>query len=252
MFSFAMPVFWAAMTIVIVHLSAARALAVEGWSNEAEAAVVTTAGNTETESYSAKQKTTYTQEVNSYILSGRYLQTKTSGIETAKSWDASLRYEREISPLWSTFVAYGAEADPYAGFIQRNNADLGAKYFFIKSEKKNFFSELGYRLTSTYQAGDPAATPPVIAGPISENFGRLYLEYAQAWNEALSFKMWVEYLPNFTHSAASLLNAEPSVNVMLTSVFSLKMAYLAKYRNEVPTGAKNSDTTFTTSIVAKF
>ncbi|MBX3018745.1 MAG: DUF481 domain-containing protein [Bdellovibrionaceae bacterium] len=224
----------------------------QGWSNEAELALVTTSGNTETESYSGKQKTTYVQDLNSYVLSGRYLQTKTAGVETAKSWDASGRYERSVSTNWSAFLQYGAEADPYAGYIQRDNADIGGKYFIFKEDTLNLFTEAGYRSTNTQFAGAPAATPPVPGTVTRENFGRLYVEYAQQLNETLSVKYWVEYLPNFTSSNAYFVNTEPSATVMLSSIFSLKTAYLIKYRNEVIPGAQYADKTFTTSIVAKF
>jgi len=247
-----LPLFCSLFALIAVQTFTPKATAAEAWGHESEVALVSTGGNTETESYSAKQKTTYTQEANSYALTGRYLQTKTGGIETAKSWDAGLRYERIISAMWSAFVGYGAEADPYAGFIQRDNADIGGKYFFYKEEGLNLFTEVGYRSTNTQFAALPTATPPVAGTVTRENFGRLYVEYAQNLSESLSVKYWVEYLPNFSNSAGYLLNTEPSVSVMLTSVFSLKTAYLMKYRNEVAPGAKNTDTTFTTSIVAKF
>lgn len=236
----------------LVFLTVGFAEAKEGWGHESEVALVTTAGNTTTESYSAKQRTSYTKDANAYTLSGRYLQTTTNGLETAKSWDAGLRYERLISALWSGYVGYGAEADPFAGFIQRDNADIGAKYFALRQENRTLITEMGYRSTNTQFASRPAATPPVVGSQVRENFGRVYLEYAERLNESLSFKYWVEYLPNFSNVNGSLLNTEPSLNVMLTSIFSLKTAYLVKYRNEVPAGAKNADTTFTTSVVARF
>lgn len=223
-----------------------------GWTNETEVALVTTSGNTDTESYSGKQKSTYTQDLNTYALGGRYLQTKTGGVETAKSWDAGGRYERGISEMWSAFVGYGAEADPYAGFVQRDNADIGGKYFLYKEETLNLFVEGGYRSTNTQFAAVSTATPPVAGRTERENFGRVYVEYSQKFSETLSLKYWVEYLPNFTNSAGYLLNTEPSATVMLTSVFSLKTAYLIKYRNQVAAGSKYADKTFTTSIVARF
>lgn len=240
--SHAMPIFWAIMTALTVGFAGISAQAGEGWAHESEVALVTTGGNTETESYSAKQKTSYTESFNVYTITGRYLQTKTGGVETAKAWDAGVRYERTLSDAWSAFLGASAEADPYAGYIQRDNVDLGGKYFFIKADKQNFFSEAGYRSTKTYTAADNKR----------ENFGRLYVEYAQSLNESLSLKYWLEYLPNFSNSNAYLVNTEPSLNVMLNSIFSLKTAYLVKYRNEVAAGAKKSDTTFTTSVVAKF
>lgn len=215
------------------------------WAHESEAAVVKVDGNTKSDSYSAKQKTVYTFDANALTATGRYLQTKASDIETARYWDASLRYERIFSELWSAFVQHGAESDPYAGYVQRDNSDLGAKYFLIKSEAQNLFTELGLRYSTTQPTGT--------GGKIYDTFGRWYAEYSEKITPTLSLKLWAEYLPNFRDSEAYLINYEPSANVMISQIFSLKVAYLVKYHNKTTTPAeKKEDTTFTTALVAKF
>ncbi len=215
------------------------------WSHESEAAVVKVDGNTKSDSYSAKQKTVYTFDSNALTAAGRYLQTKAADIETAKSWEASLRYERLFSDAWSAFVQHGAESDAYAGYVQRDNTDIGGKYYFIKSDARNLFSELGARFTNTLPTG---------AGKKDNNTsGRLYAEYTDKLTETVSAKFWVEYLPNFKDSDAYLVNYEPSMSVMMSQVFSLKVAYLVKYHNKTVTATeKKEDTTFTTALVAKF
>lgn len=213
------------------------------WSHESELAIVSVDGNTESESYSGKQTTTYKWDANSLQAKGRYLQTKTAGIETAKSWEASLRYERALSDLWSIYAGQGAESDKYSGYIQRNNTDLGGKYIIRKNEKTEWFAELGYRHTTIRTT---ALTTE------STDYVRIYTEYSQQLTEAVKFKFWVEHLPNLEKSEEYLTNAEPSLTVMLSEIFSLKSAYLVKYQNTVPAGAERADTTFTTSLVAKF
>lgn len=214
------------------------------WQHESEVSLISVDGNTTSESYSAKQKTQYTfLDANTLALTARYLNTRANGVETARSWDAAARYERAFSEFQSGYVGHGAESDVYNGYIQRDNTDIGAKHFFSKSDATTFFAELGYRYTKQLST---------IGGVSYDNYGRLYTELAQKQNEAVSYKFWIEYLPNFTHNDAYLLNAEPSINVMLTKVFSLKTAYLVKYRNEIAPGEKHADTTFTTSVVAKF
>lgn len=215
------------------------------WSHESEAAVVKVDGNTQSDSYSAKQKTIYTFDSNAVTAAGRYLETKAANIETAKSWEASLRYERILSDLWSAFAQHGAESDTYAGYVQRDNTDLGGKYYFIKSDKQNLSAELGARFTNTLPTGSGKKD--------SNTSGRLYAEYTDKWTETVSGKFWVEYLPNFKEADAYLVNYEPSMSVMMSQVFSLKVAYLVKYHNKTLTASeKKEDTTFTTALVAKF
>lgn len=222
---------------------AQEATAPKQWKHESEAAIVTTSGNSETESYSGKQKTSYTFDLNVLTLAGQYLQTKSSGVETAKSWDASLRYERTLSDQWSVFVQAGAESNPYAAFIQRDNTDVGGKYYFIKKEKNEFFAELGARSSKTYATSGTVST---------ESLGRLYSEYSAPITDSMSGKLWVEYLANFTNSDAYRLNVEPSIYASLSEIFSLKVAYLYRYENGKVAPVKKTDTTTTISLVAKF
>lgn len=213
------------------------------WKHESEAAIVTTSGNTETESYAGKQKTSYNFDANVLTLAGSYLQTKTAGTETAKSWDASLRYERNLTDQWSAFAQVGAEANPYSGYTQRDNADVGGKYYFIKKEKNEFFAELGARSSRTMTTTGTTST---------ENFGRAYVEYTQPITESVDGKFWVEYLANFTNQDGYRINAEPSIYVAMSEIFSLKMAYLSKTDNSRIAPAKKTDTQTTISLVAKF
>lgn len=215
------------------------------WTHESEASIIQVSGNTKSESTSLQQKTSYKFDLNTLTVSGRYLQSKSAGQETGKSWDASLRYERALSEKWAAFVQHGAESNSYAGYIQRDNTDLGGKYFFIKTEPENFFSELGLRSTKTLSATSSSAE--------YNTSGRLYVEYSKKLNSSVSAKLWAEYLPNFKDSEAWLLNYEPSMSVMLNQILSLKISYLVKHHEKVLTSAESKDdSTFTTSLVAKF
>lgn len=215
------------------------------WSHESEASVVQVTGNTESESYSAKQKTSYTFDANALIATGRYLQTKASGTETAKSWEAAIRYERALSDLFSIYLQHGAESDVYAGYTQRDNTDLGGKYHLIKTEEENLLAEAGFRHSKIMSSVSDETS--------YVNYGRFYSEYSRKINSTLSAKAWVEYLPNFKDSEAYLVNYEGSVTAMMTQIFSLKTAYLVKYHNKtVLPDEKKEDKTLTVSLVAKF
>ncbi len=122
---------------------------------------------------------------------------------------------------------------------------MGAKYFFIKSERENFFSEAGIRNSRTNPShGD------FISYSTS---GRLYSEHMKKSNDSVLFKLWAEYLQTQNVSRDYLLNYEPSISVMMNQIFSIKTAYLVKYHNKVLTEKeKKEDTSFTTALVAKF
>lgn len=213
------------------------------WFSEAEAGAIVVSGNNDSESYNAKAKSTYVWDKNSVIGSGRYLKTDSLGVESARNWEAGLRYERELNDYFSLFVGQKAESDIYNGYVQRDSTDAGLKYFLTKTDNITWTAEAGYR----YQVTNPTA------GDLArDSMGRAYTEYNQKVRQDLSLKYWLEYLPNFTNADAYLVNTEASLNVMLNSRLSFKVAYLLQYQNELPAGAKYSTTTTTMNLVAKF
>lgn len=221
--------------------------AIAEFKGEAEAGAVIVSGNSESESYSFKTKSTLTQDQNSYTVLGRYLQTTSNGVESARNWDAGIRYDRQLSQSMSAYLGQKAEADSYAGFTQRDSTDLGGKYSFLNDDEYKWFVEAGYRYTNTLFIGKANS---------ADNFGRIYTEFQRIMSKELSFKYWLEYLPNFTNSDAFLANTEASLNVMLSQMFSLKISYLLKYQNVAPVintvEGEKIDTSYTTSLVANF
>ena len=232
-----------------------KAMAADGVVGEAEAGLVVVSGNSKSESTSAKAKTTYALGLDSYTAGASYLRTKsqltgaTSQTETARAWDAGLRYERSISDRISAFLGQKAESTEYAGYVQRDSTDLGLKYFFTKDETKTGFAELGARSTKT---NTPNVLPATTNDVSYTSYTRIYGEWSHQVEKTWSYKLWVEYLPNNKDSDAYQLNHEASLSVMMSQMFSLKSAYLTKYQNKVATGIERTDAILTTSLVAKF
>lgn len=214
------------------------------FTHESEASIVTISGNTQTESYLFKQTSEYSFQKDLLILKGRYLRAKNFSTETARLWDLSLRYEHELSDLWSYFLQHGAESDPFAGFTQRDNSDIGAKYFLIKNNPEIFFLELGYRYSKTLSSLNTEV--------YYKNSGRLYLEYSDDITNEMSWRFWVEYLADTKDSQDYLVNYEPSFSLLMTPSFSLKLSYLTRYHNRIVIPEeKKEDSTFTTTLVFK-
>lgn len=211
---------------------------------EAEAGVIVVSGNTESESYAAKLLASYTDNGNTYSVFGKYLQAEANGLESALNWNAGIRYERALSEHFSIYAGYKGESDKFAGYLQRDSTDLGGKYYLVKQDDKTWTTELGYRYSKTLSTASEVSY---------DNYVRLYTEYNQSLDKTLSFKYWLEYLPNLTDNDQYLTNTEASMNVMLSQVFSLKLAYLLQYQNSPPVAtAERTEKTFTTTLVAKF
>lgn len=212
---------------------------------DAEAGVVITNGNSQTQSYSVKDKNSLVLGPTSYVFTGSYLKSRSGGIKSAESWLLGLRFEQALNEKLSLFIGQSVEGDEFAGYRQRYNSDLGAKYYFMKTEKDLiWFGEGGYRYT--YENTTANVT-------LKQHKARLYTEAEKFFNESVSSKLWIEYLPNFTVSQAWQLNSELSLSAAMSSVFALKSGILMRYNNLPPkAGAQKADTTFTTALTAKF
>lgn len=215
------------------------------FANESELGIVMVAGNARTQTYNAKQANSYLlSDADKLKLDGRYLRGLANDIETAKNWAVSLRYERELSDWYSLYGQQAQESDIFAGYENRYNSDLGFKLFMTKNDTTSWFAEAGYRYTSEFRTrGEPKRL----------HFARLYSEANHAFNKNTSGKIFAEYLPNFTEPEDYMINGEASVSAVLSEIFSIKTGYAVRYRN-VLVGAATTrlDSTFTTSLVAKF
>lgn len=221
-------------------------------SNESEAGIVSINGNTRSESFLFKQSNEYTRNKSKIKLNGNYIRNSSrdnaTNITTSnEKWDAGLRYEYEIEKdKFSAFAGQNVESDKQSGIDRRYNSDLGGKYVIVKNETYNNFVELGYRFSKAEYVNDPTSDDTI-------HYARLYKEIEKKWNPTFSNKLWAEYLPNIEDFDDFLLNAELSFVASLTNIFSLKTGYLVKYDNEPPLGvAHKTDTTFSTSLIAKF
>lgn len=214
-------------------------------TNESELGVLVAKGNSDSESYNAKETVgVLWEEKNSLKFNGRYLQTKTSGVENARYWSTGIRYDRELNERLGLFLGELLESDKYASYNQKYNSDIGVKYALLKEPKLLWNAELGYRYT----------VENVLTGLQKKlHYARAYTEGIKEWHEGVSTKLWFEYLPNFTTGSDYQMNTELSISAALNNIFSIKSGYLLRYDNLPNPGAHaKTDKLFTTALVAKF
>ena len=218
----------------------------KAWAHESEAQVVIVGGNSETETYSAKQETKYRFTENELTLKAQYLYGKIEEIKGAENWSFSLRYDRYLSDRFSLFVAHGWSGDQFAGYDHRHDTDIGAKFYWIKNDDKNYlFSELGYRYGFIdYAYSDDTDSAHII---------RFYSEAAHTVTESLFAKLWIEALPDVKESENFVFKFEPSLNFTVSKYFTFKAAYQGTY-DGLPAvdGLKKYDHQTTLALVAKY
>ncbi|WPU66909.1 DUF481 domain-containing protein [Peredibacter starrii] len=214
-------------------------------TNESELAYVQTGGNSDVQTANAKTVNIYTWPSHKFTFGGHYIYGETNNGVSARNWDGNGRVEKSLSEHLSLTLGEVIEGNRFTGIKTRYNSDVGAKYYYIKTDMKTFFSELGYRYTIEDRYAPIENT--------YDNKGRFYNEWNHKVSATVQYKFWLEYIPNFTDSRDYMVNGEASLTSILNSVFSLKIAYLGMYDNRPAfLGFKNYDYTQTTSIVAKF
>lgn len=215
------------------------------FKNESEFSTVVTGGNSQVKTYLARTTNDYAWAKNAIKFGGHYTYGESGETVSARDWDLNTKYDHFLADHFALTFGQVTEGYKFQGVKARYNEDAGLKYFFVKSDKKNFFSEVGYRYTieDRYQPQENQYS----------NKARAYTEWNHKYSETLQYKFWAEYIPNFSQSKDYLVFYEASMTSILTSLFSLKVAYKGIYDN-VPgiAGNKNYDYTYTTSLVAKF
>lgn len=213
------------------------------WAHESEASVVLVGGNSETETYNAKQKTSYTIDPHKFTLSGYYLLGKSNDQTSAENWSAGLRYDYAFNPSLGVYVGETVSGDRFRSISQQYDSDAGLKYTFWKASDKDFAAaELGYRYTVIEYA---------YASSDDTHYARAYLEGSKSISDSALAKAWVEYLPNLEETSKYLINFEPSLLFSLNTYFSVKTGVLGRY-DSMPSGTEKFDYTYTLALIAKY
>ena len=226
--------------LVLVSLPAFAKL-----THESELSVIAAGGNTDLQTINSATKNKYEFEGRSTVLfGGHYTYGENEGALSARNWDMNGKYEFSISDRFSAITGETIEGNRFQDVKVRYNSDLGGKYFLMKEDNQDFFMELSYR----YTVEDRYSSENVY-----QQKARTYAEWNKKQSSTLQWKLWVEYLPNFTAGSDWMVTGEASMTAILTSMFSLKIAYKGLYDN-LPAAPelKNYDYITTTSLVAKF
>lgn len=225
-------------------LFAQSTLAKEGLSNESEAGIAISSGNTRTQSYNLKQINAFGFGYNTVSFNGRYFRTQSGSLETARQWSLGLRFERALTERFSLFAAQTMDSNKFAGYLLRHSTDIGSKFWLVKETDLTWLAEGGYRFTRENVNTQTA---------FDKHYGRAYSEAEKGWTPNFSTKLWLEYLHNFAVSQDFQLNSELSASAVLSEIFSAKIALLINFDNvKNPGVAEHLDSLFTTALVAKF
>ena len=213
-----------------------------------EAASIITSGNTNLKTYILKTDNRWTKNKNVFSIKGDYTYGENEDVRSAERWSVGIRYDRVLNNRIDLFLGEIIESNRFAGFSRRFNTDLGARIKHLNTDKTQSFGEVGVRYTIEKIKNQD---------DFNDWKGRAYYEIKRKFNESISGRFWIEYLPNFSRSEDYLINFEPSISVVMNKTLSLKFAFLWNYDNlpAVGTGTQGNgkhDYSYTTGIIANF
>lgn len=216
------------------------------FSSEDSILVNLTGGNTRQETYALKSVNKYeVSQEQAFELTGNYNYGESSGVRSNENWLIGLRYDYSLTQTSAMFLGQSMEADRFIDIKRRYNSDFGYKYYFYKTDNFSLLSEVGYRYEIRKNTDNSIADKKT-------SKGRGYVEASHKYDEKLSYKLWVEYISSFSDTKDYLVNLEPSVIVNLTSILSMKSAYLWKYDSSPVAGNGKADYNYTLTLIAKF
>lgn len=214
-------------------------------TNESEISLIQNGGNAEAQTSNARTTNTYKWDKYSALFGGHYTYGENADNVSVRNWDVNGKAEREVSHKVSLVLGEIIEGNRFTDIKARYNSDIGMRYYYDKSDRVNFFSELSYRYAVEDRYSD--------VGNTYDHKGRFYNEYDRKHSETLQYKFWIEYVPNISDGRDYLVNGEASLTAILNTLFSLKIAYRGMYDNSpADSSFKNYDYMTTTSLVAKF
>jgi len=227
------------------------------FSHESALSIVQTGGNATAESYSASTNNLYKPGTREYRFYGDYTLSYaddpeiegTDVEETARNWQVGAEMTQDLNERLGANIGQNYEGNEFAGYKQRENSDIGLKYSLVKTDKVTSSIDLGYRYTTEMRVSRDEDGKDIFYF----NKANLVFVRKQQLNESVSYKFWLQYLPNFTEADDYQINFEPSLTVKMNTNLSLRVAYKGQYDNELNPGVKEYlDHTTTTSFVAKF
>ena len=214
-----------------------------GWKTNLGLAYVSTSGNTQTQTFSAKLGSGGEISTVRCEIKGSYLFTKDDKSEKANKLDAGVRAEKIIVSGLFGYIEAGYLRDKFSGYTYRASIGPGLGYDIMQHENqqlKGLASVMYY--TDKYSVGTVD----------KESYGsfKAGLQYKWTMRENVQLQWNADYLLSLKVQEKYFLNTDVSLDVAINSRLAIGLNYQVRYQNQVPSPeVKQTDTAFTTSLI---
>jgi len=215
------------------------------WGGSADLELLTTTGNSSTQSESIKLEAAHERKAHDRItLKAGGIYSRSDGEDTAESANASGQYDYFHTEETYSLYSLLAEHDAFAGFDYRITGRLGGGHRFIRDDNDQLDGEVGLDYVYEY------------AHPDAENFpaARLYGKWVHIFRKGLAFTQDVEFLENLDRNKLSDLrtNTLTALEVALSTHLSLKTSVTMKYDTDPVEGKLPADIYTSTALVVTY
>lgn len=213
------------------------------WSGKGELSFVATSGNSETQTLGFGAEVAYKPAPWSFLFQTAYIRSEADDVENARSFLASLRGARSLSPRLEAFVRGEFLQNTFAGIDSRISGEGGLAYALFPNPPHKLKAEIGVGYTTESRVtGEDLSFPSARTGLIYE----WQISKGAVFAEELSFSQDLEESENWRIQNTGSLTAE------VTTVLAMKLSYAITYANQPPPGFGKRDTTTSAAVVAKF
>jgi len=213
------------------------------WKDAAELSLVSTTGNSFTQTTAGKNTFNYDWTRAGLEIFGSGLGAKSEGRVTAEEYTMGEKVSWKADEKNYLFERFQWYKNRFAGVRNRYATTAGAGRHLLKLERHTMFAEAGFGHTSEERIGSKA---------LSFASGRAYSKYGFKISETSNFSQDFEYLHNFDDPRDYRHNAETALTAAISTNFSIKLSYLWRRVGRPPTGFTRDDTKTAVSLLASF
>lgn len=225
-------------------LQAQDAAPAKKWKDSAEGSLVATNGNTKTRTLSLKNLFTYAFTPRMlFELDLGALSANSQGKATAEEFYASERLSQKFDDRNFAFGRHRWDRNRFAGIRHRNELSVGLGREVWKTAKDLWTAEAGPSYVVEERFGERRRDYAA---------GRVFTQYGHDFSASVKFGQTLEYLVSFKDARDNRLASETSFVSSLSTVISLKTAFLWKHAGQPPPNAVKDDTTTSIALIASF
>lgn len=225
-------------------VAAALSASAKDWKNSAEFSVISTNGNTKTQSISGRDAFTYdfTDKTKGELEAGGH-GARNEGRVMAEQYFAMEKVSYKLSDRNYLFERYRWDRDVFAGFEHRHSLSAGAGRELWKTDKDLLIAEAAPGFVAEDRVRDLYR---------SYASARLYAKYTRDISESTKFSQDAEHTQSLARADDSWTNTETALTAALTSVLSVKNSFIWRHLSRPSPGKRKDDTVVSIALIASF